>query len=204
MDSKEHPVLALVVSKGGPKLKESESAPQAIDETAPLGPNESSTDGPDGPVRMKMDMKNGSATVDMGVKGKMSYRFDQPTMTLKIDAKQITMGGFVEMLSQFTQMTGTGGKTVVDQTGLKGNYDITMDLSLAELANIMRAAGMDTGNIPAGGAAPGAGAGPAAADPTGSGGVLGSVQALGLKLENRKAVIDQVVVDHVEKTPTEN
>jgi uncharacterized protein (TIGR03435 family) len=30
------------------------------------------------------------------------------------------------------------------------------------------------------------------------------VQALGLKLESRKAVIDQLVVDHIEKTPTEN
>lgn len=31
-----------------------------------------------------------------------------------------------------------------------------------------------------------------------------AVQSLGLKLESRKAVVEQFVVDHVEKTPTEN
>jgi len=27
---------------------------------------------------------------------------------------------------------------------------------------------------------------------------------MGLKLESRKATVDQLVVDHIEKTPTEN
>jgi uncharacterized protein (TIGR03435 family) len=27
---------------------------------------------------------------------------------------------------------------------------------------------------------------------------------MGLKLESRKAMVDQLIVDHVEKTPTEN
>jgi uncharacterized protein (TIGR03435 family) len=30
------------------------------------------------------------------------------------------------------------------------------------------------------------------------------VESLGLKLETRKAVVDQLIIDHVEKTPTEN
>jgi uncharacterized protein (TIGR03435 family) len=30
------------------------------------------------------------------------------------------------------------------------------------------------------------------------------VQALGLKLEQRKAVTEQLIIDHIEKTPTEN
>jgi uncharacterized protein (TIGR03435 family) len=30
------------------------------------------------------------------------------------------------------------------------------------------------------------------------------VQKLGLKLEKRKAAVEQIVIDHVEKTPTEN
>jgi uncharacterized protein (TIGR03435 family) len=34
--------------------------------------------------------------------------------------------------------------------------------------------------------------------------VTDAVQSMGLKLESRKAVVDQLVVDHVEKTPTEN
>jgi uncharacterized protein (TIGR03435 family) len=34
--------------------------------------------------------------------------------------------------------------------------------------------------------------------------VTDAVQALGLKLESRKATVEQLVVDHAEKTPTEN
>jgi uncharacterized protein (TIGR03435 family) len=42
----------------------------------------------------------------------------------------------------------------------------------------------------------------AATEPTGS--VFTSVQAMGLKLEPRKAPVDTVIVDKLEKAPTEN
>jgi len=42
----------------------------------------------------------------------------------------------------------------------------------------------------------------AVSDPTGS--VFRSVQELGLKPEPRKAPLDQIVVDHADKAPTEN
>ncbi len=51
--SAEHPVLALVMGKGGPKLKASPNKPVAIDESAPLKPGEMKMDGPEGPVRAK-------------------------------------------------------------------------------------------------------------------------------------------------------
>ena len=57
--SAEHPVLALVVGKGGPKLKASAEKPVAIDESAPLKPGEMNMDGPDGPVRVKVDIDDG-------------------------------------------------------------------------------------------------------------------------------------------------
>jgi uncharacterized protein (TIGR03435 family) len=63
--SAEHPVLGLVVGKGGPKLKESAETPKSIDETAELKPGEMKMEGPDGPVRMAVS-KDGGATVDMG------------------------------------------------------------------------------------------------------------------------------------------
>jgi len=34
--------------------------------------------------------------------------------------------------------------------------------------------------------------------------VTDAVQSMGLKLESRQAMVDQFVVDHVEKPPTEN
>ena len=52
------------------------------------------------------------------------------------------------------------------------------------------------------GKAPGADSAPSASDPSGS--VFSSVQQLGLKLEPRKLAVDTIVLDHIEKSPTEN
>src|ERR1700685_551060 len=95
--SVEHPVLALVVGKGGPKLKASAEKPVAIDESAPLKPGELKMDGSDGPVRIKVDMTTGSSVIDMGLQGKMSYRLDAATRTLHLDFGMTTMIGFADM-----------------------------------------------------------------------------------------------------------
>ena len=103
-----------------------------------------------------------------------------------------------------TQMgggAGGGGRQVVDMTGLKGNYAIMLDFSMADIIAQARAqAGIGSG----GGAASGTAA-PEAADPGGSGvSVSDAVEKLGLKLESRKAPVEQLVVDSAEKMPTEN
>ena len=208
--STEHPVLALVVGKGGPKLKASAEKPVAIDESAPLKPGELKMDGSDGPVRIKVDMTTGGSVIDMGLKGKMSYRLDPATRTLHVDFSMVTMAGFADMITQlFTQLGGTGGKQVVDMTGIQGNYDATIDLSLAEIIAMARAAGVDIPAVGPAGTPGGAGVGgnvPVASDPGGGGGASlpDAVQSMGLKLESRKAMVDQLIVDHVEKMPTEN
>ena len=203
--SAEHPVLALVAGKGGPKLKASAEKPVAIDESAPLKPGELKMDGSDGPVRVKVDMTTGSSVIDMGLKGKMAYRLNPAAQTFHIDFSMTTMAGFADMITQlFAQIGGTGGRQVVDMTEIKGNYDASIDLSLAELIAMARAAGAD---IPAGapGGAGGRGNVPVASDPGGGGTSLtDAVQSMGLKLESRKAMVDQLIVDHIEKTPTEN
>jgi uncharacterized protein (TIGR03435 family) len=206
--SAEHPVLALVVGKGGSKLKASAEKPVAIDESAPLKPGESKMDGSSGPVRVKIDVTTGSSDIDMGLQGKMSYRVNPATQSLDINFSMTTMAGFADMITQlFAQLGGTGGKQVVDMTGIQGNYDASIHLSLAEMIAMARAAGAD---IPAGvpgaqGGAGGRGDVPAASDPGGSGTSLtDAVQSMGLKLESRKATVDQLIVDHIEKTPTEN
>ena len=208
--SAEHPVLALVSGKGGPKLKASAEKPVAIDESAPLKPGELKMDGSDGPVRVKVDMTTGSSVIDMGLKGKMAYRLNPATQTFHIDFSMTTMAGFADMITQlFAQIGGTGGRQVVDMTEIKGNYDASIELSLAELLAMARAAGAD---IPGGGPAgtPGGAGGrggnvPVASDPGGGGTSLAdAVQSMGLKLESRKAIVDQLIVDHIEKTPTEN
>ncbi len=205
--SAEHPVLALVVGKGGPKLKASTETPVAIDENAPLKPGETKMDGAEGPVRVKIDLTTGSSVIDMGLKGKMSYKVNPATQSMHIDFSMTTMAGFAEMMTQLmSQLGGGAGRQVVDMTGIKGNYDASLEISLAEILALARAAGMD---VPAG--APGGGAGgpangPAvASDPSGGGSSLtDAVQSMGLKLESRKAMVDQFVVDHVERMPTDN
>ncbi len=204
--SAEHPVLALVVGKGGPKLKASAEKPVAIDESAPLKAGEMKMDGPDGPVRAKIDLATGSSVVDMGLKGKMSYRMNPATRSMHLEFSMTTMAGFADMMTQLmTQLSGGAGvRQIVDMTGIQGNYDSSLEISLAEIMAMAKSAGVD---IPMGapGGAGAAGNVPIASDPGGGGtSVTDAVQSMGLKLESRKAMVDQLIVDHVEKTPIEN
>ena len=211
-ETKERNVLALVVGKNGPKMKESET-PKAIDDNAALQPGVTRMETAEGPMLMKVDPKSMTSNIDMGVKGKFETKVDPATMTMHMQASQVTMQGFVDMLNQFSNMGGAGGsaRTIVDMTDLKGHYEASIDFSLADLIAMIRASGMDIpGGGPGGGApAPSGGtnaAGGAAAATTPGGGtsMTDAVQNLGLKLESRKAPVEQLVIDHIEKTPIEN
>jgi uncharacterized protein (TIGR03435 family) len=106
-------------------------------------------------------------------------------------------------------------RPVLDSTGLSGNYQVALDASPEELIGGMaRAQGLTFG--PGGPGGPGGfdgpggrGGGPVrvqtdgASDPSG-GGVSASVEKLGLKLQARKSPVETIVVDHLEKTPTDN
>lgn len=203
-ETQEHPVLALVVGKGGPKMKESPGDAPPIDPDVPLKPGEMQMDTPDGPARITIDRKNGGATINMGIKGVVTYGMDNQTMMMHMTSTKTTMAAFADTLTQMmTQMGGGAGRQVLDLTGLKGNYEASLEFSLADMVAAARAQGID---IPGGGAggAPATGA-PVASDPGGGGStVFASVEKLGLKLEQRKAPVEQIVVDSMEKTPTEN
>jgi uncharacterized protein (TIGR03435 family) len=203
-DTQEHPILALVAGKGGPKLQSSPEA-AAIDESVPLKPGEQSIDGPDGPIRVMADPKTGGGTMNMGKKGTMNFKMDPATMSMHMEFSQVTMEGFADMLTQFSQMAGGGGRQVKDMTELKGNYQVSLDISMADLMAMAQSQGFGVPGAAggAGGAAaatPGAGA----SDPSGNSSLFNAVAALGLKLEQRKAPVEQLIVDHAEKTPTEN
>ena len=104
-----------------------------------------------------------------------------------------TMAAFADQISQFVD------KPIVDQTELNGVYQLKIELNMADVIAVARARGM---NIPAAPNAPGGLAG-AASDPGGSS-IFDAVQKLGLKLEARKLPVEMIVIDKIEKTPTEN
>jgi uncharacterized protein (TIGR03435 family) len=123
-------------------------------------------------------------------------------MTFDIKSSGVTMGGFAELLSTILmQMGGANSRQVVDMTGLKGYYQVDVEISIADLMAMARAQGMAMPSSPPSG---GANTVPEASDPGGGSSVFESVSQMGLKLEDSKATVDRLVIDHVEKTPTEN
>jgi uncharacterized protein (TIGR03435 family) len=99
-----------------------------------------------------------------------------------------------ELADVLTRAEAGNGRPVVDMTGLKGDYDVVLDIPFSAVGIVVPARGADAN-----------GAGPAdlASDP-GSGRMLRSLKSLGLELVNRRAPVEQVIVDHMEKAPVEN
>jgi len=195
-------VLALVVGKNGTKLKESTANPQPIDPNAPLKPGQMMMDGPNGPMRMTRN-PDGSVTFDMGVKGTITQKLDAQNQAIRMESSMVTMAGFADTLSAI--LAPMGGRQVVDMTGLKGNYEVAVEISLSDLMALARSEGFGPPPPPPGGGAS-ANSGPAAtaSEPGGGTSIYQSVEQMGLKLEERKAPVEELVIDHVEKMPTEN
>jgi uncharacterized protein (TIGR03435 family) len=186
-DKKEHAVYALVVGKGGLKMKESEKDPNAP-QSAATGSGSSEVTlsrGPKGAI--VSDGEGGQTKMTMGADGK----------TMHLETSKMSMAKMAEALSRFVD------RPVVDMTELKGDYQVALDLSMQDMLDAARRAGAP---VPPGPGPRGRDAGAladAASDPSG-GSVFASIQALGLKLEPRKSSIDLIVIDHAEKMPTEN
>ena len=107
---------------------------------------------------------------------------------MHVEASKMPMAMLCEALSRYVD------HPVVDMTELKGNYQVVLDISQEDIRAVMRSLGAA---MPAG-----AGGATDASEPGSS--ILTSVQQLGLKLEARKAPLDMIVIDHLEKLPTEN
>ena len=194
-------MLALVVGKGGPKLKES-PAPAPVDDNAPLKPDETKIATEEGTIKMTRK-PDGTMVMDMGKRGTMTMKLDMSTQSMHLDSSMVTLDGFADMLTNLMQMGGAGGPQVVNMTALKGNYQVALDLSLADVMAMARAQGVNTaGPMGAGGGTQANAPANAASDPQGAGqGVYSSVEQMGLKLEERKATVDRLIVDHAEKAP---
>ena len=178
-ESKEFPVYALVVVKGGPKLKESPLDPE-VGESGPGDP------GAPKPGGLNVSASGGRGGMNISYGRGSGFTFGNG----KFEGKKLPMATFVEALARFMD------RPVIDMTDLKSTYDFTLEVTPEDMmAMQVRAA------IAAGVTLP-----PEAMRLLQSPGdsLFAAVQALGLKLESRKAPLDVLVIDQIQKAPTEN
>jgi uncharacterized protein (TIGR03435 family) len=211
-ENRELPVYSLEVGKNGPKFKEAPAQETPAPDAAPAKPEgkgdmvigagdqqvriNRTGGGPGGPQTMSISSaETGTMKVTVGASGQMHMEMERMTMAT---------------LAQ--TLTPMLDRPVVDHTDLKGAFTIALDLSIQDMMQVARTAGIGGAGAPPLGGAPGgfggpagaaAASGPTASDPSG-GSIFISVQQLGLKLEKQKAPMETIVVDSAEKNPTDN
>lgn len=102
-----------------------------------------------------------------------------------------TLANLADAISRFTE------RPVVDMSGIEGRYEFDLVFSPETVRGVRMM----------GGPPPGAGMdhpAPAEGSSEQGGTIYDAVQQYGLKLEPRKAPLDVLTIDHIEKTPTEN
>jgi uncharacterized protein (TIGR03435 family) len=194
-ETKEQAVYVLVAAKGGAKVKESAPLPSA---PASEGGGPAAASSGSSEVTFKPSGRGGTVSDGEGMQQKVNV---SPDGKIHLDFSGITMTKFV--LGAITPFVD---RPVVDETGLKGRYDISMELSMADAMAAARKAGAAVpANAPGAASASPDAARPAdAASDSGTSSIFATLQTLGLKLEPRKVPIDLVVVDKAEKMPTDN
>jgi uncharacterized protein (TIGR03435 family) len=181
-ETKQLPVYALVVGKGGPKMKEVEMPAIAVGAAAGPGTG----DGGPGLVR--------------GRGGEPPRLASGPGVRMMMTPNGRQLMGYMTMTQLAAALGNTMDRAVVDQTELKATYDVNLTWMPDELdrnqGRIMQMAG----------GAPGGGGGEerhAANEPA-----LSLPEALqemlGLKLEARRSPAEMLIVDRAEKVPVEN
>jgi uncharacterized protein (TIGR03435 family) len=208
-EKKEQPVYALIVGKSGPKLKdaiETPATPPTVGDPSkpaskPENPGKELLSVDTGNGQMKVRQEGQGIVISEGGTRRMRMTMGE-NGAIRMEIDKVKMSEFADMLTQYID------RPVIDMTELTGAYQVSLDLSRDEILNIARRVMPDL-PIPAasgglGGAAPATGlAGSGASDPSG-GAIFQAVQQLGLKLDSRKAPVDTIIIDSVEKNPTEN
>jgi uncharacterized protein (TIGR03435 family) len=153
-ETKELPIYALLVDKGGFKLKPATEGPADADSIATVVQNEG---------------KDGFPVLAPG----------GPGLVVETRNGRARLSGFKSDLSKLAnQLTNQLGRPVFDQTGIAGVFDFALYYRPEN-------APVDDSNSYAG--------------------IFDALrEQLGLRLEARKGPVEMLVIDHVEKVPTEN
>ena len=175
-ETKDSPVYALVRGKGELKLKESQ--PDPAPDSADGGRSPRSVDIAAGGDR-------GGVTVSLG-QGAAFRVADN-----RIEGRKMTMPGFASGLTRFLD------RPAIDLTGLSKTYDFTLTFSPEDFSAMMIRAALAAGVVLPPQAMK-------ALESSSGDSIFAAVEAIGLKLEARKAPLELITVDHIQKTPTEN
>ncbi len=183
-EQKDLPAYVLTVGKKGPKMKVSEEEPPVKpDDPPPPAPSIGKGDlktGKDGFPEFPAGRRGGPMMIMMPGKAKMA-------------GNGMTMQQLVDQLSRML------AKPVVDHTELTGKYDFVLYFAPEQTQIGGRGPGIigpDGGSHESRIAADDAEPAPT---------ILAAVQdQLGLKLDSQKASVDLLVIDRVERVPTEN
>lgn len=170
------PVYGLVIAEGGPKLK------AALPD-----------DGSDEPVAVSDTVKVGkdgsTSAMGNGAYGKVRITISADSAVWHEEFASMTMVALASSLSIGTTLLDL---PVVDMTNLSGSYQVPLDIR--RFGNAEPAAQPLSGQ---------AGEVPRNADVR-EDSVRASLQKLGLKLVRRNAPVEKLVIDSIQKTPTEN
>lgn len=171
-DTKELPIYALTVGKPPLRLQES-----AVDPSAAVARK--------GDVNVAISGAEAGVFVDLG--NGSSYSFTNG----KFEVKKVTMDTMARQLERYVD------RSIVDMTGLKGNYDLTLTVTPEDAQMMLVRAAVNAGiNLP-----------PQVMRLLDNGAVTSlfdGLQQLGLKMDARRAPLDVLVVDQALKAPTEN
>lgn len=174
-ETKELPVYELGVARGGAKIQPSTAAAAAPETVGEKPPA----------VNVTASGSGNGVGVDLG--GGSSFAFGNN----RLEVRKMTMTQFAEVLTRFVD------RPVINHTALTGSYDVVLDIAPEDYLGVMVRSAVNAGvTLP-----------PQAlrvldnanADP-----LSGPLRNAGLTLDSRRAPLDVIVVDAIEKTPTEN
>lgn len=183
-ETKEHAVYALLVGKNGAKLQTPRPDVQADPGDDPKAASREIAVAAQAKRTAEMAADNAKASMT-------TYRMTGSGVL--IDARKVTLPAFADLLSRYLD------RPVVDMTEIQGVYDFKLEAAPEEMMRmkgaIAGAAGVDMGK---------AAAEAQATDPASNTTLLQAMQKYGLRLDPRKAPMDILVIDWVERTATEN
>jgi uncharacterized protein (TIGR03435 family) len=188
----EQAIYALVVAKGGLKVKAA-----ATEAGAPLPSAAGDADRPAGKITVYGDIQIRTASNDGDTTTISNPRMgtvresEGPKGIQRWEAPSISLEGLADLLDKVAPLSSP----VIDMTGLKGRYQLTLEVSLNDAI----------------GARPAVQGDPAERENARMDmeerllkSFNNGLRPLGLQLEHRKGPVDTLVVDHVERAPTEN